>query len=258
MKKLFILVMVGLGLTILFNACDNTAESTLSASQVESNVTATVAENVSCAPLNLVPEEVASKMDKEELALWKKMSTHFFINYDFLHTSYYKNNKKAFLKRMERLYERAKKEGKPAQLFFITESELPKFSINKKKGISLAYDPTDPIPSDTGDIGREFDIETPFNCSYTIYLDNYNIIFHVTGTCAAKGTPENFECEWTGLSYFFEPSGVYFSGYMNLTPKGNEVHIEGKGNISYRSHRIYFAPNFYIGFIPDNGVTMTN
>lgn len=201
--------MCGLGLIASFTACDGTDESMFSNNKTESSVTIAITEDESCAPLNLVPEEVANQMDNEELALWKKMSSHFFINYDFINTAYYKNNKETIFKRMLLLYERTKNNKEPAQLFLVSEKELPNVYISKAKNVSFAYSPTypipvdtsdigsiDPIPSDTSDIGREFDVQLLFDYHCDISVNNYEVTFHAGGACTAKGTPKNFTCQW--------------------------------------------------------------
>ena len=231
----------------LFNACNSESTDMLLSSPMDSNVAFLSVIEKDYAPLNTIPENVSSRMAQDELQFWKKMSTRFYINYSFVETEYYQRYKNSFIKRMENLYNNMKWDGEPSKLSF--------FYGNKSQRVqSIAYDYSSPVPSDTGDIGREFDDFKSFNSKNEFYIAQYLVTFHAAGNVHAVGTPENFTCDWTNLNYYFTPSSVSFSGYIDLTPYGSELHISGKGRALYRSYQQYFAPDYYIGYIPGNEI----
>lgn len=70
-------------------------------------------------PLGIIPQAAKSKMSDREIELWTKIGQKCYVNYSFLDSAFYKDDKDAFLKRYEEIYEESIKNDNDTALLVI-------------------------------------------------------------------------------------------------------------------------------------------
>ena len=256
MKKIFYSVILLLITLCTFFSCST--ESTPSI--VKGNISLSVAnasENDAYQPLNYVPIDVANKMESDELSIWKKLSSCFYIDFSIINTKYYKKNKSSFLRDMLSLYEEAKTNQKtPQRLVFAfpTTENQTQFNLCELDDTMSIIDPdTNPdygFGSDSTYVGDNPINTQTFVCERIRYrFTNANVYLCVSADIKITGTSENPTFTINNQNIFTDPSNAYFSGYAELSPADQGVNLDAKGRIVYRSAFANVNEHYYIKII---------
>ncbi|MGM9701153.1 MAG: hypothetical protein ACI3YX_06955 [Prevotella sp.] len=100
-------------------------------------------------PLDSIPENMAKEMDAEELAIWEKLCSRYYVKKNTFNTDFYKKNKAAVLKRFEVLYNFSiEKKMEPVSLSFIWE-ENEANNKNANHLLTYSYSDCDSTENDT-------------------------------------------------------------------------------------------------------------
>lgn len=134
MKYLFVVFLTSL----LFFSCSNDTDEVLNPKPYLSQTNQVNTVLVGYSSLGDIPAIALSKMTKEEKDVWSKVGEKLYINYSFLDSAFYKNNKKQFLERYNAYYEtQLKKCNEPAYLIF-SKSCVSK--VNAKRRIANRFE----------------------------------------------------------------------------------------------------------------------
>lgn len=256
-NKLFLCKLVMIITIFALCSCENETESFTPSKSNSSHVENLLITTNNYQELNVIPDSIIQKMSDEELQVWKKLSSQFYIDYSFIDTKYYKLCKNTFLQRMVKLYNTAiEKKEETAKLSFIPIS-LESYKMTRFSAI----DDTTNISNGNINESDSIDIDEPIYGQSAICQEvkefsvgGATIVLRCSGIITLSGTISNPIITWSDLSYNFivknNPNSAYnpsFSGYIDMEPIGNEVKITGKGRITYRSYSTNIVVNNYIG-----------
>ena len=224
-----------------FFSCGSDSTSSIA----EGNLAFSVVSSQESSPfqsLNYIPADVAKKMEATELSVWRKLSTCFYIDYSIVNTSYYKKNKKAFIRCIEKLYKEAKtKNGSPQRLLVAFSN----FFSDEQLNLLEMEDTTGAGPDIETDSTYIEDIPLNDQAAITERI-LYNFSSHEVYLCVSA----DVKITGTLKNPVYDTSNAYFSGYAELTPAQQGANFDAKGRLSYRSMSTNVDEHYYILIIP--------
>lgn len=246
------LVLLFFTILIVFYACGNEEENLQKAACSLSLKTECTVSGQKYEKLGVVPEAVAAQMDADELAAWQKISTQFFINYDFIKTDYYQKHKADFLCQMLNLYEDAiSVNAEPGKLILMSCNLIKE----KEKALFLELtDTSEVVPSDTCSVEENETISCHMYGTTTFYwrLNNEDIFISVTARVDVNGTKKNYTCQWSDISTNIQPFQASLIGNKtDIHQVGNALYVHIEGLLTYKSASTYVKETGYMEYTPD-------
>lgn len=247
--RIFLTLLLSL-IIFSFSSCGSDSTSSIA----EGNLAFSVVSNQESSPfqsLNYIPADVAQKMEATELSVWRKLSTCFYIDYSIVNTSYYKKNKKAFIRCIEKLYKEAKtKNVSPQRLLFAFSN----FFSDEQLNLLAMEDTTGAGPDIETDSTYIEDIPLNDQAAITeriLYdFSSHKVYLCVSADVKITGTLKSPVYDINNQRVYTEPSNAHFSGYAELTPAQQGAILDAKGRLSYRSMSTNVDEHYYIVIIP--------
>lgn len=247
--RIFLTLLLSL-IIFSFSSCGSDSTSSIA----EGNLAFSVVSNQESSPfqsLNYIPADVAKKMEDTELSVWRKLSTCFYIDYSIVNTSYYKKNKKAFIRCIEKLYKEAKTKKASPQRLLVAFSN---FFYDEQLNLLAMEDTIGAGPDIETDSTNIEDIPLNDEASITeriLYkFSSHEVYLCVSADVKITGTLKSPVYDINNQRVFTEPSNALFSGYAELTPAQQGANFDAKGRLSYRSMSTNVDEHYYILIIP--------